>query len=409
MGTGRFYRLFEVSGIELEYMIVDCDTLKIKPVADKLLFGKTGNNGSDANNGNIGWSNELVNHVIELKTIAPVSELNGTGSDFSENISEINSKLQSFNAMLLPSASHPFMYPADETILWQHENKEIYSLYDRIFGCSNHGWSNLQSIHLNLPFNGDEEFGRLHTAIRLLLPLIPAIAASSPLRDGKLTGWADSRMQAYLHHQEKMPSLMGKLIPEAVFSEEEYISKIFNPIINDIKPWDKDHIMDHHFLNSRGAIARFDRGAIEIRVTDLQECPDADIAVSSLIIETLKLLVNESYSKFEQQHLISENRLYDIFYNIIKYGENTWIEDPIYLRLLGITEKKLTAYKIWKQLFFKVRKVMEPKDAGIINYILDEGSLSSRIIKRLNGETDHDHIVSVYKELAACLKQNRVF
>jgi hypothetical protein len=31
--------------------------------------------------------------------------------------------------------------------------------------------------------------------------------------------------------------------------------------------------MDHHFANSRGAIARFDRGAIEIRVIDIQECP----------------------------------------------------------------------------------------------------------------------------------------
>ena len=34
---------------------------------------------------------------------------------------------------------------------------------------------------LNLPFSSDEEFGRLHAAIRLLLPLLPALAASSPL------------------------------------------------------------------------------------------------------------------------------------------------------------------------------------------------------------------------------------
>lgn len=409
MGTGRYYRLFEVSGIELEYMIVDYDTLKVKPVADQLLFSKAGSNGSDVRNGKIGWSNELVNHVIELKTIDPVSRLNGTGSDFSENISEINSKLKSYNAMLLPTAAHPFMDPSTETMLWQHENKEIYALYDRIFGCNNHGWSNLQSIHLNLPFNGDEEFGRLHTAIRLLLPLIPAIAASSPLRDGKLTGWADSRMQAYLHHQQKMPSLMGKLIPETVFSENEYYSKIFDPILRDIKPWDKDQIMDHHFLNSRGAIARFDRGAIEIRVTDLQECPDADVAVSSLITETLKLIVNEKYSKFEQQSLISEDRLFNIFYSVIKLGEKTCIDDPLFLSLLGITEKKLTAHEMWIHLFSEVRNVMEPKDAGIINQLLKAGSLSTRIVNRIIGEPVHEAIVEVYKELAVCLEKNRLF
>jgi gamma-glutamyl:cysteine ligase YbdK (ATP-grasp superfamily) len=409
MGTGKSYRLFEVSGIELEYMIVDCDTLKVKPIADLLLFGKAGHNNSDVKNGKIGWSNELVNHVIELKTWEPVSRLNGTANDFSRNITEINSELKKYNAMLLPTASHPFMDPVTETMLWQHENKEIYALYDRIFGCNNHGWANLQSVHLNLPFNGDAEFAKLHAAIRLLLPLIPAIAASSPLCEGKLTGWADSRMHAYLRHQKKMPSLMGKLIPEAVFSEDEYYRRIFVPIRHDIEPWDSDHVLDHHFLNSRGAIARFDRGAIEIRVTDLQECPDADMAIASLITETLKLFVNEKYSKFQKQSLLSEDRLYDIFFKVIRDAEKTWIDDKEYLNLFGIKGKKVTAHEIWKQLFNEVKALMQTEESDKIAYILNEGSLSTRIIKKLNGEPAHERIISVYKELADCLKNNEIF
>ncbi len=67
--------------------------------------------------------------------------------------------------------------------------------------------------------------------------------------------------------------MTGKVIPEQVFSKKDYYSTIFQPINKAIKPHDTENILDHHFLNSRGAIARFDRGAIEIRVIDIQECP----------------------------------------------------------------------------------------------------------------------------------------
>jgi carboxylate-amine ligase len=409
MAAGRSYRLFEVCGLELEYMIVDCDTLMVKPIADLLLFEKSGNNSSDFKNGRIGWSNELVNHVIELKTYNPVSKLNGTGYEFTQNVSEINSHLKKFNAMLLPTASHPFMDPTKETMLWQHESREIYALYDRIFGCSNHGWANLQSVHLNLPFNGDTEFAKLHAAIRLLLPIIPAIASSSPLREGKLTGWADSRMQSYLKHQDKMPALIGSFIPEAICSEEEYDRKIFAPIRIAIEPWDNDGIMNPYFLNSRGAIARFDRGAIEIRVTDLQECPDADIAIASLMTETLKLFVNEKYAKYEEQAISHETELFNIFNQVIRDGEKAVIGNLEYLRLLGIRDKKLTAIEVWKHLFSEVKQFMETKDSHIISYILEQGSLSSRILKRLDAKPSHEKTVSVYKELAACLQRNQIF
>ena len=76
----------------------------------------------------------------------------------------------------------------------------IYQTYDRIFGCKAHGWANLQSMHLNLPFADDAEFARLHAAIRLVLPIIPALAASSPIADGRPTGFMDIRMEAYRTH-----------------------------------------------------------------------------------------------------------------------------------------------------------------------------------------------------------------
>ena len=65
--------IFQGYGIELEYMIVDKDTLAAKPIADELLKHELGVYGSDFENGMVTWSNELVLHVIELKSTRPES------------------------------------------------------------------------------------------------------------------------------------------------------------------------------------------------------------------------------------------------------------------------------------------------------------------------------------------------
>ncbi|MEX0585788.1 MAG: hypothetical protein WD176_04050, partial [Pirellulales bacterium] len=68
--------LFEAFGVELEYVIVDQATLDVRPVADELFFRLTGEYSGevappDIAPLDIAWSNELVLHVVELKTTAP--------------------------------------------------------------------------------------------------------------------------------------------------------------------------------------------------------------------------------------------------------------------------------------------------------------------------------------------------
>ena len=62
------YHLFQGFGVELEYMIVDRDTLAVKPIADEVFKHELGLYGSDFENGIVTWSNELVLHVMELKS-----------------------------------------------------------------------------------------------------------------------------------------------------------------------------------------------------------------------------------------------------------------------------------------------------------------------------------------------------
>ena len=76
--------LFQAFGVELEYMIVDRDSFDVKPIADELLKAELGEYGSDFENGIVTWSNELVVHVIEMKSTRPESnfpELNTAFAD----------------------------------------------------------------------------------------------------------------------------------------------------------------------------------------------------------------------------------------------------------------------------------------------------------------------------------------
>ena len=66
MTEKRKLSLFEGSGIELEYMIVNRDTLDVLPVADELLKSVVGSYSNDFDKEGICWSNELALHVVEL-------------------------------------------------------------------------------------------------------------------------------------------------------------------------------------------------------------------------------------------------------------------------------------------------------------------------------------------------------
>lgn len=402
------YYIFEVYGIELEYMLVNSSSMKINPVVDQLFIKKTGSITSDVENGPIEWSNELVAHVVELKTNGPTADLENLDELFAENVKEVNKLLREFGSVLLPTAAHPLMDPESEMQLWQHNYSKIYALYNRIFDCRGHGWSNVQSTHINLPFKGDAEFEKLHAAVRILLPIIPALSASSPIFEGKKTGFKDARMHVYKTNQKEIPQMTGKVIPEQVFSKRAYQNVIFDPINKAIKPHDTENILDHHFLNSRGAIARFDRGAIEIRVIDIQECPKADVAISVLIIEALKMLVSEELISLDDQKKWHENDLFEIFDKVIVDAEDTVITNAEFADVFDL-QSNISAGEIWKKIYTLVKENISEKHQKSIEFLLKNGSLSTRIINSLGADAAEEEILEVYKELGRCLNENRFY
>lgn len=402
--------LFEAVGVEIEYMIVDRDTLAVRPISDELIRAQAGDYESEIELGDIAWSNELALHVVELKTNGPAREITRLPALFQENVARINTLLEPMNAVLLPGGMHPWMDPHREMRLWPHEYSAVYDAFDRIFGCKGHGWANLQSVHINLPFADDDEFGRLHAAIRVLLPILPALAASSPIIDGKPSGMMDTRLDVYRSNAAKVPSVSGVVIPEPVFTRADYEGVLLQRIYDDLAPHDPEGVLRHEWANARGCIARFDRGAIEIRVLDVQECPAADLAIAAAVIAVTKMLADDVAGQRRQRQW-SEHRLASIFSSVVRDADAAVIGDAEYLQLFGFPGRQSTTAELWRHLI-ETAVARQPELAGwrpALTHLLDQGCLARRILKRIGGDVRREALREVYADLSHCLARGELF
>ena len=191
-------------------------------------------------------------------------------------------------------------------------------------------------------------------------------------------------------------------------------------------------------MNSRGAIARFDRGAIEIRLVDIQECPNADIAIAELEIATLKAIVNGKFAASRENaanaasansvpHTLKEyreflrnfdtTRLAELLAKTTKDAENATIDWQEYLSVFGmnfattsaIPNTAITAGDIWKHIYSVVKNDLTEVSQSFMEKMLERGTLSSALYKALGDAPAHEAFVTEYKKLADCLAHNRLY
>jgi len=403
--------LFEAYGIELEYMIVDGSSLDVAPRADWLMAQVAGEITDEYLAGELAWNNELALHVIELKLNGPRPTLDGLAAWFQRDVARANGELSAAGLQLMPTGMHPWMNPATDLRLWPHDNRVIYETFDRIFSCRGHGWANLQSMHINLPFSGDDQFGRLHGAIRFLLPMLPGLAASTPVMDARLTGLRDNRLDVYRHNCARIPSVTGDVIPEPVFTISDYEKRVLGRIYADLAPHDPKRVLREEWVNARGAIARFERMAIEIRVLDTQECPRADLAMARLICATLEALCNEQWVAVTELQGWPTPTLARGLRAAIAEAEAARVDDRRYLRALGLDRGSATLQQLWGALAdaAAARGALDAASEAVIEHYLHEGTLATRITRALGPEPGRAALRSVYTRLCACLAAGELF
>jgi glutamate---cysteine ligase / carboxylate-amine ligase len=400
--------LSEGFGVELEYAIVDRATCAVRPIADQLLVGSDGEPVTDRSEGVIGWSNELTRHLVEFKNEEPTANLRGLAKEFQASVHSANARLEPLGACLMPTGMHPLFTPKLAE-LWPHSGNAIYALYDGLFDCRRHGWANVQSAHLNLSFNGDEEFARLHSAVRLVLPLIPALAASSPFAEGKFTGFLDYRLEVYRTNSAKVPAITGQVIPELMLSYDQYQRELLEPLYAAMASRDPDGVLRHEWLNARGAIARFDRSAVEVRLVDTQECPRADLAVAGLIARVIGALAHEQLSPQRTQRGFATERLADLLRLTVKSADRALIADGEYLQALGLTDTPRTAGSVWSELYARTVPDSPEEEREVLQLLFEHGPLARRLLAAVGERPSTEELVALCQRLVTCLATGTLF
>jgi len=394
------YRTLEVLGPEHEFSVVD-ENLKPMPIVDKIIKDFYGKVVNSVEQESFAFGKEMQLHVMEVKPNQPFK----SPKIFEETMHRAVLKLldfleEKYNMFLLGTGMHPLL-KLEETGIWPHRHRKIYRAYSRIFNLKQHGWLNIQSFQLNLPYHSEEKAILMHNTLANICAYLPAISASSPIYEGKLSEDLDNRLKFYMENQKEIPSITGKVIPEYVQSFKQYKKEIIGGYSSELAKAGADNcLLYKEWVNSRGAIIRFDRKAIEIRVIDEQECIKSDVALSCFIRATLRGLLKEKPSLQPSEILVKD------FNSVVKKGLKAEVLHPN-----GPTAKHVCKHML--QLAYKNASEEEKNYLPIVQERIELGSLSERIrekVLRKTRKTDsHEAIVDIYMKLLKSLRENQPF
>jgi gamma-glutamyl:cysteine ligase YbdK (ATP-grasp superfamily) len=357
---------------------------------------------SDVELGVVGLSNEIVDHVLELKTTRPLTRLVDSELVLAELVRRVALVLAERGARLLPTAMHPWLDPT-RTRLWSRSGRRVYATYERLFDVRTHGWANVQAMHVNLPVGSDDEAVAMMNAARLLVPYLPAVAASSPMYDGRLQPAVDNRLAWIVEHQARIPESCGDIVPEPIGSLLDYRNDVLAPMYAAVDRLPDAGVLRREYFNARGSVFKFSRDSMEVRVIDTQECVHLDHAIAALVRHGLRWLASRPAVTVPQEVLVRDFRA------VVARGSLAEVEAPHLLSGGGSVRDAL-------QVVLDGAASMAPPDErpylDRVAQILREGSLSERIAAALRPHADDPQALGratrrVYDELAACLAENR--
>jgi hypothetical protein len=177
----------------------------------------------------------------------------------------------------------------------------------------------------------------------------------------------------------------------------------------DIAPFDPEENLQDEFLNSRGAIARFSRNTIEIRLLDIQECPRADLAILQVLVAVLQQLMQGRWASYKQQQSWHAEELAEIFLEVIRQGMGTVISNASFLHDFGMKQTTCTTRELWQHLWELVRADLPEEVNTVMEAVLKQGNLAERITAAVGPEPEPAAITAVYRKLADCLASGSLF
>ena len=270
-------------GTEHEYTIND-NGFNALPISDQLIKSICGRYESEILFGDVRLSKELQKTVLEIIPRRPVNNLSDLEGQLMKGIQKFYHIFRD-RYLLLGLGMHPTL-TLNRTAVWDHDEREYYEVYDRLFNIRQHGWLNIQSLQINLSYNNEKELLRIYNRLRSLLPYLIAVTASSPMVEGHLNGIADNRLMYYRENQKEIPRICNQIIPKKIRSIDDY-RQTQQEIFGELHARGAD-ILCEEWVNSSGIIIRFSRNCVEIKALDEQECIHSDMAVCAFVQSLLR-------------------------------------------------------------------------------------------------------------------------
>lgn len=395
------YGTLQVLGPEHEFSIVD-EKLTPLPIVDRVIKDVHGRIVNCVKLGKIAFGKEFQAHVAEFKANKPFDSPEVFEETMQEAVETILGLLEKrYHARLLGMGMHPSLR-LDEAKIWSHRDRQIYEALSKIFNLNQHGWLNIQSFQLNLPYRNEREAVKLYDALATILPYLPAVAASSPVYESKIGDFVDNRLHFYSANQLEVPSITGDIVPEYIGSFGEYKKTTVRQYSEDLAKLNAPRcLLNKQWLNSRGAVIRFDRKAIEIRVLDEQECVKADVALSCFIRALLRGIMADE----KCPHLPHEALVRDL-HSVVRDGLDARVQHP-----KGETARQVCRY-LWEMASENATSE-ERRYLPLVKQRIDRGNLSDKILeevaKKIQKTDLTEAIFNVYSALADCLKNNKIY
>ncbi len=346
------------------------------------------------------FGKEMQLHVMEIKANQPFKTPTAFEETMQSAVSTLNGIVGKHGAHLLGTGMHPLLQLSD-TGVWPHHHRRIYQEYGKIFNLNRHGWLNIQSFHLNLPYQKDADAVQIHNQLANLCTYLPAITASSPIFEGKEGPDVDNRLQFYKQNQKEVPSVAGDVIPDYISSLDQYKRDVIGRYSADLAKAGADKtLLNREWVNSRGIIIRFDRCALEVRVMDEQECVKSDVALACFIRAALRGLIAGDAELLPHMVLVKD------FNAVIRDGLNAKVSSPN-----GKTAKEVCQHYL--KLATENADADEKRYLPLVQRRIEEGNLSSliraRVQKRAEKTVFREAITDVYSTLINCLCANEPF
>lgn len=347
------------------------------------------------------FGKEMQLHVMEVKANKPFQSPRVFEETMQEAVVALNVFLEEkFHANLLGTGMHPLL-ELSETGVWPHRHKRIYEEYGKIFNLKQHGWLNIQSFHLNLPYAKEQTGIQMHNILANICAYLPAVAASSPIYEGNIGSNVDNRLAFYKVNQKEVPSITGEVIPEPASSFEMYRKEVIAKYSRDLARLDADGtLLFKEWVNSRGVIFRFDRAALEVRVMDEQECIKADVALSCFVRAALRGLMNSNSELVPHATLVSD------FNEVIKRGLEAKVSNP-----QGSTARQVCQHLLdvaWANATAEEKEYLPLVQKRISNGSLAE-VIKEKVLRKAQKTNIQEAIVNVYLNLIKCLANDQPY